>query len=44
MEKNIVTLAKYLYTKGIDTPLKIQKILFFFRYEELKKQTKQSLF
>ena len=27
MEKNIVNLAKYLLSKGIDSPLRIQKIL-----------------
>ncbi|WP_027123706.1 hypothetical protein [Mycoplasmoides pirum] len=36
MERNVTTLAKYLLTKGIDSPTKIQKMLFFFRVEELK--------
>lgn len=36
MEKNTITLAKYLFTKGVDLSSKIQKILFFFRVEELK--------
>ena len=35
-EKNTVTLSKYLLTKGIYSPVKIQKMLFFFRVEELK--------
>lgn len=35
-EEKIITLAKYLLTKGVDSPLKIQKLLFFLRYEELK--------
>ena len=34
MEKNTKTLAKYLLTKGIESSLKIQKMLFFFRVEE----------
>lgn len=33
-EKNTKTLAKYLLTKGVDSALKIQKMLFFFRVEE----------
>ena len=37
-EEKIITLAKYLLTKGVDSPLKIQKLLFFLRYEELKNQ------
>lgn len=40
MEKNIVSLAKYLLSKGIDSPLRIQKILFFLRFEELKENSK----
>lgn len=36
MEKNTKTLAKYLLTKGIESSLKIQKMLFFFRVEEHK--------
>lgn len=45
MEKNVKTLAKYLFTKGINSSLKIQKILFFLRVEELKsKNTINSFF
>ncbi len=33
-EKNTKILAKYLLTKGVDSALKIQKMLFFFRVEE----------
>lgn len=36
MEKNTKTLAKYLFTKGINSSLKIQKILFFLYVEEKK--------
>lgn len=36
MDKNTITLAKYLFTKGIESSLKIQKMLFFFRVEEYK--------
>lgn len=32
--KNTKILAKYLLTKGVDSALKIQKMLFFFRVEE----------
>lgn len=32
-------LAKYLYTKWVDNSLKMQKILFFIRYEELLNKT-----
>lgn len=35
MQDKIIQLAKYLYTKGVITPLKLQKMLFFIRYEEL---------
>ncbi|MDE5599882.1 MAG: DUF4065 domain-containing protein [Ureaplasma sp.] len=35
MLKNTITLAKYLLTKGIESSLKIQKMLFFFHFEEL---------
>lgn len=45
MEKNIITLSKWLVSKEITSLLKIQKILFFIRYEELKnKETKGSYF
>ncbi len=45
MEKKVTTLAKYLLTKGIDSSLKIQKMLFFFRVEELTNhQTDNSFF
>lgn len=36
MNKDTITLAKYLFTKGIESSLKIQKLLFFFRVEEYK--------
>ena len=35
MLRNIITLARWLITKGIKTPLQVQKLLFFLRYEEL---------
>ncbi len=45
MERNVTTLAKYLFTKGTVSSLKIQKMLFFFRVEEIKnQQTKDSFF
>lgn len=45
MERDIKTLTKYLITKGIESPSKIQKVLFFLRVEELKsKNTKNSFF
>ena len=37
MPRNIITLARWLITKGIKTPLQVQKLLFFLRYEELQK-------
>lgn len=37
MEKNIQTLARYLLSKGINSSVKLQKMLFFFRVEDLKK-------
>ena len=40
-KKDIITLAKYLITKGVDYPLRLQKLLFFLRYEELKNKTTQ---
>ncbi len=44
-KNNIITLSKYLLTKGVDSALKLQKILFFLRVEELKnKATKDSYF
>lgn len=36
-EKNTKTLAKYLLTKSVDSALKIQKMLFFFRVVEEKR-------
>ncbi len=36
MKRNTRTLAKYLFSKGIESSLKIQKMLFFFRVEELQ--------
>lgn len=36
MVKDTKILAKYLLTKGIESSLKIQKMLFFFRVEEHK--------
>lgn len=45
MERNVRTLAKYLLTKGVDFPSKIQKLLFFMRVEEIRKdQTQNSFF
>lgn len=45
MERNVRTLAKYLLTKGVDFPSKIQKLLFFMRVEEIRnKQTEDSFF
>lgn len=44
MEKNTTTLAKYLYTKGVDSSLKIQKLLFFIRVEELKNKKNNGFF
>lgn len=45
MEKNVRTLAKYLLTKGVEFPSKIQKLLFFMRVEEIKNgQTQNSFF
>lgn len=38
MKKDIITLSNWLVTKGITSLLKIQKLLFFIRVEELKKQ------
>ena len=36
---NVLILAKYLVNKGVTSPLKLQKLLFFLRYEELKNQS-----
>ncbi len=36
MEKNIVTLSRWLINKGLTSILKIEKLLFFIRVEELK--------
>ena len=45
MERNVRTLAKYLLTKGVDFPSKIQKLLFFMRVEEIRnRQTENSFF
>lgn len=45
MERDVRTLAKYLLTKGVDFPSKIQKLLFFMRVEEIRKdQTQNSFF
>ena len=45
MEKNVRTLAKYLLTKGVEFPSKIQKLLFFMRVEEIRNhQTQNSFF
>ena len=45
MQKNILTLSKWLVTKDITSLLKIQKLLFFIRVEELKnKDTEGSYF
>lgn len=45
MERNVRTLAKYLLTKGVDFPSKIQKLLFFMRVEEIRNgQTQNSFF
>ena len=43
-EKNILTLSKYLITKEINSALKIQKILFFMRVEELKNKKTESTY
>lgn len=43
MERNIRTLARWLLTKGVDSSLKIQKLLFFIRYEELKNNKENNL-
>lgn len=45
MDRNVRTLAKYLLTKGVDFPSKIQKLLFFMRVQEIRKdQTQNSFF
>jgi len=44
MERNTITLSKYLLTKGINSPLKMQKILFFMRVEEIKNGKKEGIF
>lgn len=45
MDRNVRTLAKYLLTKGVDFPSKIQKLLFFMRVEEIRNnQTEDSFF
>lgn len=44
MDKNTTTLAKYLFTKGIEPSLKIQKMLFFFRVEELTNNEENGFF
>lgn len=44
MEKNTITLAKYLLTKGIESSLKIQKMLFFFHVEELSNKLNYGFF
>ena len=36
MEKNVITVSRWLINKGLTSLLKIQKLLFFIRYEELK--------
>lgn len=38
MKKDTITLTKYLVAKEVSAPLKIQKLLFFLRLEELKSQ------
>ena len=37
--RNVLILAKYLVNKGVTSPLKLQKLLFFLHYEELKNQS-----
>ncbi len=44
MLKNTKTLAKYLFTKGIESSLRIQKILFFLRVEELRSGKRSGFF
>lgn len=44
MDKNTITLAKYLLTKGVDSSLQIQKLLFFIRVEELKNKVDNGFF
>lgn len=45
MKKDIISLSRWLINKNQTSLLKIQKILFFIRYEELKnKNTKDSYF
>lgn len=44
MKKNIKTLTKYLIHKEIQSLLKIQKILFFLRVEEVSSHQKHSFF
>ena len=44
MVKDTKILAKYLLTKGIESSLKIQKMLFFFRVEEYKNKNLNNSF
>lgn len=44
MKKNTTTLGKYLISKGINSSLKLQKILFFFRVEELRTKKESGYF
>ena len=44
MTKNTILLAKYLYSKGIDSSLRIQKILFFLRVEEKRNNFESGYF
>lgn len=44
MDKNTITLAKYLLTKGVVSSLQIQKLLFFIRVEELKNKVDNGFF
>lgn len=44
MKNKIITLTQYLITRGILNPFKIQKLLFFLRYEEIKNNDEENSF
>lgn len=43
-ESKIISLGKYLIGKDVSTPLKLQKLLFFFRVEEIKTKKESGYF
>ena len=37
-KQDVLTVAKYLLYRGVDSPLRVQKLLFFLRYEEIQNE------